>query len=225
MHAAQLFDPLSAVIVVGGTLVATWLRCGNADTRATLSVLGGLFRHRFDAERARSELAAQVRAIHEHGLLRAEPRRFGDPAFDEGTDALIGSRSLSALHDAHERHREQRIKTSYHATQWLAQAAELAPVFGLAGTLVSLSQLPADGAASAMTGAIAMAVLTTLYGLLLGNVVFAPLSRMVERVSVAEERERRGLVEWLALQVASEVPGARQAPPQKQAPAQAAARS
>jgi chemotaxis protein MotA len=71
-------------------------------------------------------------------------------------------------------------------------------VFGLAGTLVSLSQLPADGLArGGFMGAISMAVLTTLYGLLLGNLVLAPLSRAVERRVEDEEAARREVADWL----------------------------
>ena len=63
-------------------------------------------------------------------------------------------------------------------------------------------------------GAISMAVLTTLYGLLLANIVLAPLARMVERAAKAEERDRQKLVGWLAGQVAPALPrGARAVPP------------
>jgi chemotaxis protein MotA len=79
----------------------------------------------------------------------------------------------------------------------------LAPVFGLAGTLVSLTELPADGIdRAAYMGAISMAVLSTLYGVLLANFIFAPLSRLVERAATKEERERQKIVDWLAQQVA-----------------------
>jgi len=96
----------------------------------------------------------------------------------------------------------------------LAQAAELAPVFGLAGTLISLSQLPADGLArGALGGAISMAVLTTLYGLLLANLLLAPLARMVERKAKAEEEERQRLIDWLAARLEIELQPRRPANP------------
>lgn len=89
----------------------------------------------------------------------------------------------------------------------LAQAAELAPAFGLVGTLVSLSQLPSGGLEQGqLMGAISMAVLTTLYGLLTANLVFAPLSRMVARAAEQEERDRQEVLDWLAEQVAPAIP-------------------
>lgn len=207
MMFANLFDGPSAAIVVGGTLLATWLRCGNGDCRQTLRALCRIGSSHFDAAAARAELSAQVREIQEDGVLRAQPHHFGDREFDDVTDALIGSRSVPALLHAHEAHRQRRMAASNRAVRTLAQACELAPVFGLAGTLVSLSQLPAAGVArGAFTGAISMAVLTTLYGLLLANLFLAPLARVIERDALAEEAERQKLVDWLASQVAVVLP-------------------
>lgn len=163
-------------------------------------------------ESARAEMAVQVQEIRRDGLMRAPLHHYGDTEFDEATDAVIVRRSLSGLRDAHTAHRLRRLETSNRAVRTLAQAAELAPVFGLAGTLVSLSQLPQDGLArAALASAIAMAVLTTLYGLLLANIVLAPLARMVERASQAEERDRQQLVDWLAAQLAPAIPAGRPA--------------
>ncbi len=222
MDFANLFDAPSAAVVVGGTLLATVLRCGLGDCRLALERLGQLGQSRFDADGARAELAVQVQEIRRDGLLRAEPHHFGDSEFDEATDALIANRSIGALVAAHEAHKARRQKASERAVRTLAQAAELAPVFGLAGTLISLSQLPADGIArGAFAGAISMAVLTTLYGLLLANLVLAPLARMVERAANAEEAERQKLVDWLAEQVAPAMP--RKPAGRSPAPADAAA--
>ena len=144
-------------------------------------------------------MAIQLREIQQDGLLRAQPHHFGDSEFDEATGALIERRSVSALIAAHERHKALRMDASTRAASTLAQASELAPVFGLAGTLISLSQLPVEGIAKgAFAGAIGMAVLTTLYGLLLANLVLAPLARVVERAAAAEEKERQNIVDWLA---------------------------
>lgn len=186
MGLASYFDALSLAIVVGGTSLATFLRCGVADCRRALAAIGQLGRNRFDADAARAELAVQVREIHEDGLLRANPHHFGDRELDDATDALLGSRSVEALLAAHEAHKARRMEAANRAVRTLAQAAELAPVFGLAGTLISLARLPAAGLGKgAYMGSISMAVLTTLYGLLLANLLLAPLARMIEQIGRA----------------------------------------
>lgn len=209
MDYLALVDGPSAAIVFGGTAAATLLRCGFADVGAALGRVARLGGRRFDADRARASLAAQVQAIQRDGLVRAAPAHFGDAEFDEATDALIATRSVSALLAAHEAHRARRSAESERAVQTLAQAAELAPVFGLAGTLISLSQLPQAGvAATGLTAAISMAVVTTLYGLLAANLVLAPLARMVERAARAEEAARQTVIDWLAAQLAQHTPPA-----------------
>jgi chemotaxis protein MotA len=194
------FSPtlLSASIVIGGTLLATFLRCGASNCAAAIGAVATIGRTRFDADRVQGEMAAQVREIQRDGMLRAHPHHTGDREFDEGADALIGRRSVKALLEAHAKHKATRAAEDGRAISTLAQAAELAPVFGLAGTLVSLGQLPADGIAKgAYAGAISMAVQTTLFGLLLANLLFAPLAKAVERKAEGEEHERQKVVDWL----------------------------
>ena len=222
MNLAALYDPVSAAIVIGGTALATLLCCGTTNCALAGRALMSQGGKRFDAQAAKAELAAQVNEIRQDGLMRAHPHRFGDREFDEATDALIGRRSVAALLAAHERHKAQRTRASSRASGTLAQAAELAPVFGLAGTLISLSQMPIEGLArGAYAGAIGMAVLTTLYGLLLANLVLAPLARAIDRIAHAEEQDRQEIVDWLAAQVADEIPGRRAA--QQHGPALGAA--
>ncbi len=203
MDFTSLVDGRAAALVFGGTLLATLLRSGLGDCMATVRVLLRMSRRRFDAEAIRGELARQVREIQKDGLVRANPHAFGDAEFDEATGAMIEARSVDAMLAMHEHHRARRTGIANKASHTLAQAAELAPVFGLAGTLVSLSQLPANGLeAGQFAGAIALAVLTTLYGLLLANLLLAPLSRAVERAIAREEEEREKLFDWLSAQIA-----------------------
>ena len=202
MNWMALADGPSAAIVFGGTALATILRCGWRDGAAAVRSVAHLWQPGFDPDKARAGLAVQVQDIARDGILRAQPHHFGDAEFDEATDAMLERRSVGALLAAHESHRDRRVAASTRAVRFLAQAAELAPVFGLAGTLVSLSQLPGDGLAKgAMTGAISMAVVTTLYGLLFANLILAPIARMVERAAEAEEAGRQRLTDWLAGQV------------------------
>ena len=83
MNLSILANGPSALIVVGGTLLATVLRCGVSDCRVTLSKLGQLGRSHFDAERTRAELARQVQGIRQDLAARqahrpADLRQFPD---------------------------------------------------------------------------------------------------------------------------------------------------
>jgi chemotaxis protein MotA len=207
MMIATLFDPASAAIVAGGTLAATLLQCGTVQCRAAIVAVSRLARRRFDPGQVRAELTGHVQAIRQDGVVRARGSRLGDAEIDEATEALIEGRSVAALIDAHESHHGRRIAANGQARATLLHGAELAPVFGLAGTLLSLARL-ADGslADNAFAAAIGTAVLTTLYGLLLAHLVLAPLARAVERAGLAEERARQEVIDWLATQLGPALP-------------------
>ena len=195
--AGQWFDPASLGIVLGGTILATLLRCGLAETRLALGKIGALATRPFDPAKAKAELAHQLRGIESDGLLRAAPVHFGDGEFDSLSDALANRRSIEGLRAEHEGHMRQRTESARTATHVLGQAAELAPVLGLAGTLIGLGMMPSDPAGGSMTGAIAMAVITTLYGLAAANFLFSPLAAAILRRSAREERDRQAVLDWL----------------------------
>ncbi|MFC4254909.1 chemotaxis protein MotA [Altererythrobacter xixiisoli] len=197
----QWFNPVSVAIVAGGTLCATFLRSGLHDTGLALKAIRALFSAGFDSSRTKAELAIQIQDIGTEGILRAEPHHFGDGEFDHIADALIGKRSVRALYDEHERYRAARQIDSDAAVGVLNSATELAPVLGLGGTLLSLGNLSTVAAQGNYAAAIGMAVTTTLYGLLLGNFLFAPLAFAIARRAAKEERERQELLDWLAAAV------------------------
>lgn len=198
MNSFPLLDPASAALVIFGTLAATLLRCGWVDSRAALSALAQLFGPRFNPVHARAELAIQVQEIEEDGLVRAGVHHIGDGEFDEMTDALLKTRTIEALYERHTEHRVRRIESARRAGTVLARAAELAPVLGLVGTLVSLGGLSTAVAEDGdYARAIAMAVATTLYGLVAANFVFAPLAAVVTRRAEQEDTAREEIIAWL----------------------------
>ncbi len=201
MDAASLIDPVSAAVVGGGTLLATVLRAGPRACGGAMAAVARLPHRGFDAAALRSDLARQVQDIRTDGLLRADPHRTGDAAIDEAARALIETRSLAAFRASLDHHRQHRRHRAETAAGTLAMAAEAAPAFGLAGTLLALSQLPDGGLQAGFGGAVAAAVLTTLYGLLLAHLLFAPLAQAVTRASEREEAERGELLDWAASQL------------------------
>ena len=96
MNLAILIDGPSALIVLGGTLLATWLRAGNRDCARTLARLTQLGRARFDAEGTRAELSRQVQEI----------RREVNTLTVKGADPEVDERALQIKSEL-ERLREQ----------------------------------------------------------------------------------------------------------------------
>lgn len=212
MDFTSLLDPASAGIVLGGTLLATALGSGRHELAATARSIAHLFEPAFSYDTARAEIARDVEAMRTDGLVRAQPFRSRDSEIAEVGDALIHDRSLTSLMEAHERFRQHRSTLRDMALRPLHLAAEMGPVFGMAGTLISLSQMQLGAAQGAglpgggVLGGLAMAVLTTLYGLVLAHLVFNPLARLVARRGEQEEDERQQLIDWLARQVAPACP-------------------
>lgn len=207
MDITALLNPGSAAIVLGGTLIATVLRAGTADLKATGRLIVKLFIAPFEYNTARAQIAAQVEDIRHHGVLRAQPGRSTDNEISEATDALIRHRSIRAAMEEHDRYKRKRIARLDRALDTLYCAADLAPIFGLAGTLLALAQLPAGGLAQAdLMGAIGMAVVSTLYGLLTAHLVLMPLASLIARHANAEETERQRLFDWLETQLADACP-------------------
>jgi chemotaxis protein MotA len=68
------------------------------------------------------------------------------------------------------------------AVDTLRRAAEVAPAMGLIGTLIGLVQLLGQlSDPSAIGPALAVALLTTLYGAIIANMILAPLATKLER--------------------------------------------
>jgi chemotaxis protein MotA len=193
----NVFDPLSIAIVFGGTLAAALLRCGWRDCAEAVQAIGPLFGRPFDSLRVRAELAAQIREIGEVGLIGVEPHRVGDGEFDELSDTLVRRRSIRALYDKHERHRARRAALGETARAVLTEAADLAPILGLTGTILSLAGMSTATVDQDYGQAIGMAVTSTFYGLVAANFIFAPLAGALARRARAEEQARQELLDWL----------------------------
>jgi chemotaxis protein MotA len=74
----------------------------------------------------------------------------------------------------------------------LRRAGEVAPAMGLIGTLVGLVQMLGNLSDPGHIGpAMALALVTTLYGALLANMVFAPLASKMERNGAVDDMVRQ----------------------------------
>jgi len=196
---SSFLDPSALVVVLAGTMLATIARCGGTEIRYAALGLIKLGKRGFDEDANRAALARSVSQIAKRGHLCAETSTPPDPATARLVDAYVVSGSLDLLHSTARAERAQREIARAQAVRVFEFAGELAPVFGLVGTLFSITQLTPAGAGSAaeMTmAAVGTAVLSSLYGVLTANLVCIPLARVIERRSEREEEVRAKLFEW-----------------------------
>ena len=201
---STLFDPGALGIVVAGTVLATVARCGWRDFGAALKAAGGLTRRSFQLEANRKALALAVNAIQRDGHRRANPDLPPDRALGLMLETYLRHGAPAALGSIRRAERALDEARRVNATQVFIWSGELAPVFGLIGTLYGLTQLaPATGtdATAMIMGSVSTAVLTSLYGALLAHLVCFPLASAIERRGLAEEQNRETLAEWFTAQI------------------------
>lgn len=208
---SALFDPGALGIVVAGTVLATVARCGWHDFGAALRTAGRLLKRGFQHDANRRALALAVNAVERDGHHRADPALPPDRALGMMLETYLRHGTLEAL--GHSRRSERALDEArrVNAAQVFGWAGELAPVFGLIGTLYGFTQLtPQPDAATTTTimTAISTAVLTSLYGALIAHLVCFPLASAIERRGNADECKREALAQWFTAQIVRADPGA-----------------
>lgn len=192
---AVFYDPVALAIVGGGTLLATAVRGPFRDTVNAIRALPVLVRRPFDFGPARAELARAERVASAKSLLAVDSHMLKDPDVAGGVEAVADGATADEVEALLHRLREQRLQRHAVVQEFWAAAAEAAPAMGMVGTLVGLVRMfRAMDDPATIGGAMAIALLATLYGALFANLVASPIAARLRRLSRAEEQEREALV-------------------------------
>lgn len=192
---ANFFNLPGILLVIMGTMSVTAIAYSWEEIKGTLSVIRQSFVVRRTAPSVMAKQLLDIAVIaRKKGFLilsQMESELSKDvhlaKAVQIVTDGYGGDdveRVLSQEIDSlTQRHRR--------AASILRRAAETAPAMGLIGTLVGLVQMLADLTNPDTIGpAMALALLTTFYGAIMGMVVLAPMAAKLERNSNEEVLNR-----------------------------------
>lgn len=184
-------DPPSLIVVLGGTLAVTTASFSLADVLRAWRQAGQML----------ALATHDPQAVARQVLLLAEAARRAGPETLKGVlpdlkhDPFL-QRSVSLIveglpPDDIERMLTGEVEASGAAriksAAVLRRASEVAPAMGLIGTLVGLVHMLGGLDDPAAIGpAMALALLTTFYGAVLGNVALAPLAAKLERAAEDE---------------------------------------
>ena len=204
---SPFLDPLAFAIVGGGTIVATLLRTPSHDLIRGVVALKCLARAPFDAEALVMQVEALSRISARHGVMQLDRSVIRDGDVSAGIAAVVDGTDAARVRSLVDDLRTARFERQRAAADMWAGAAELAPAMGMVGTLIGLVRMfTAMTDPSAIGGAMAIAVLATLYGALIGNLVCLPVATRLKRLARAEFIERGRLIAPLAALAAREAP-------------------
>lgn len=189
--AARLFDPAALALVAGGSLAAAALR----STRADLARAIGALRVLVAGDPERDALAARraVREIEQiaekRGTACADRVGDGSSFVRRAGLRLADAPSAEAFAEWAAEDIEARALRHANAAAFWRAAADAAPSLGMLGTVLGLIAMFASMDDPAALGpAMALALLTTLYGIVCGTLLFGPVADRLERLSRAELR-------------------------------------
>ena len=185
----RFFDPLAFSIVLGGTCFVTWISATGKDGGRGFGALIPFFRARpaRDAETADRAVKRIQHLSYYKGTICADrvktPVDFVHRAACRLADTDNAERfaiwAREELEDRRARHKAANGLWRY--------AAEFAPAMGMIGTVIGLIIMFARmNDPAAMGPAMAVAMLTTLYGLVLAFGIAGPIAARLERLSEAE---------------------------------------
>jgi chemotaxis protein MotA len=209
---ARFLDPLSLLVVLGGSALVAAAHSTREDIARSLAALGPLFRARpeLDAQAAmlavgRIEELAEVRSIACADRVRtAEPflRRAARRLSDAPTADDFAHWARDEL--------DQRARRHAGAVAAWRALADAAPGMGMIGTIIGLIQMFAAMDDAARIGpAMALALLTTLYGVVISSALAGPIAARLERLSEAEIAWQTTALERLQRVAAAELARAR----------------
>ncbi|MBA44782.1 MAG: flagellar motor protein MotA [Magnetococcales bacterium] len=192
---AGFINPPSILIVIGGTFAITTVSFTIPEIMRAQGIVARMlvFKLPNASEEAKSmvELAQKARV---NGILniQADIDALNDTYVQQGLMLAIDGVNPEAVATIMEDDTESMMERHERTISILRRSAELAPAMGLIGTLIGLVQMLGNlSDPSAIGPAMAVALLTTLYGAILANMVFTPLASKMEKNSCAEVELRR----------------------------------
>ncbi|WP_375402211.1 motility protein A [uncultured Sphingomonas sp.] len=204
---APFLDPTALALVIGGTALATALRSPAGTLRRALAALRTLARKPFTAEPLLERITAQARIARRNGVLALDRSVIDDPDIAAALAAIVDGADADAVARIVADRRRARIERHLAAADCWAGAAEAAPAMGMIGTLIGLARtFGAMDDPAAIGGAMAVALLATLYGALIANLVAGPVAARLRAAARTEAFERARLDAPLAALAAREAP-------------------
>jgi len=188
---AAFVNGVGIVLVVLGTLAVTTISFSIGelrdlpDTMRRVVLRGG--RDPSLAAVTMLRLAERARKDGIMSLKQVLPSLRDNPVLSNACQLVLDGAPPADAESILERESSASLNRYLQAAAVLRRAGEVAPAMGLIGTLIGLVRMLGSLSEPAQIGpAMAVALLTTLYGAILAHLVFLPLAEKAERMAAEE---------------------------------------
>lgn len=206
----RFFDVSSFLIVFAGAAIVAALRATNGDVGRAWSALKPLCMADPDADRlAAISAIGKIKAITEvRDIATVDRVRTAEKFLRRAARHLAQAPSPEAFARWAEQELAQRERRHQGVIAYWRSIAEAAPGMGMIGTVAGLIQMfSAIDDVGRIGPAMALAMLTTLYGIVLATVIAGPIATRLERLSEIERAwQREALDRMLDIAIAELAP-------------------
>lgn len=192
---ALFIDGPSTLIVLGGTIATSFIRFPLASVFNAFGVAVNAFIHRTASPLEIIDQAVEIATlVRREGLLSLENRQVEDRFLGKGLGLCVDGHSPDFVRRLLTQDMNQNLDRHELGQRIWRAIGETAPAMGMIGTLIGLVQMLSHMDSPEKIGpSMALALLTTLYGALLANLVALPIAEKLE-VRSFEERLAKSLI-------------------------------
>ena len=180
----------SGFLILGGTVMTAFLAFPVRTIKDLVKNLQVLLKNEeTDHEGTVRQIAdlARIGRIHGTKALENQGKKVKDPFVRKGIELIVDGYDRFEVHNIMEKEYELHFSRKESQVTMLNTLAKIAPVLGFLGTIIGLIDVLSNmGEAGEIGRGMALALLTTFYGLLFSNFVFLPLAKRCSEVNKTE---------------------------------------
>lgn len=196
---APFVDMPSVYIVVLGTLTAVLARSSIPEFVGAIGVALKTVKYKVDKpEDLITQLVELGTIARKDGMIALEGQDIANPFLAKGVRMLVDGMEAGMMKSTLEREMSMIKARNAEGMGFIAAAQEIAPAMGMIGTLVGLVLMLGNMSDPKSIGpAMAVALLTTLYGAIIANVICIPLNQKLAKLDTAEGNNHELIIEAL----------------------------
>ncbi len=190
----------SMLVVIGGTFAVTLMRITLANFLGSFKIALKGFFYKLDTPQNLIDESVELANIaRKEGILALEGRDISNGFLERGISLCIDGHAPDVVKNLLAKDINMSIERHTLGADMFKAMATYAPAMGMIGTLIGLVQMLSNMSDPAAIGpAMAVALLTTLYGAIIANAFASPLAEKLILISGYEKLNKDLIIESIS---------------------------